>query len=361
MVVDWLVAMRRLPADRMLDYAIAQRQVTDDTVLTVADYLASFYISSPPVEITAEEYLSQFAQEHRHNRSVLFDTGLLNSAMVKSSSRPDRECFRRSQQPVLPNAPTAHRIIDGHGDLRPEHICLEASPVVIDCLEFNQRLRMVDPIDELTFLSLECARLGAAWIGSMVLQHYCERSGDTLPSELVQFYWAYRACLRARLSLVHILEGDKRKPEKWLPLAQHYLALACSPLSLILPRRSLMEPPECSLLIASAMRGAALMISTRGPIKPGSSSRRVDGIGDIDPVQARIRDKLCRIASEQSMRSKGMNLPRAMLQTCLRGSYDCSARADEIVDHEYDPIFDLTDKKTSCDFPSAAALLNKCA
>ena len=89
-------------------------------------------------------------------------------------------------------------------------------------------------------------------------------------------------------------------------------------------------------------------------------SRRVDGIGDIDPVQARIRDKLCRIASEQSMRSKGMNLPRAMLQTCLRGPYDCSARADEIVDHEYDPIFDLTDKKTSCDFPSAAALLNKC-
>ena len=234
-VVDWLVAMRRLPADRMLDYAIAQRQVTDDTVLTVADYLASFYISSPPVEITAEEYLTQFAQEHRHNRSVLFDTGLLDSAMVKQALDQIENALEKPATGLAQRA-AAHRIIDGHGDLRPEHICLEASPVVIDCLEFNQRLRMVDPVDELTFLSLECARLGATWIGPMVLQHYCERSGDTLPSELVQFYWAYRACLRARLSLIHILEGDKRKPEKWLPLAQHYLALACSPLSLILPR-----------------------------------------------------------------------------------------------------------------------------
>ena len=26
------------------------------------------------------------------------------------------------------------RIVDGHGDLRPEHICLEAEPVIIDIL-----------------------------------------------------------------------------------------------------------------------------------------------------------------------------------------------------------------------------------
>ena len=233
-VVDWLVAMRRLPADRMLDCAIGQKQVTDDTVLTVADYLASFYISSPPVEITAEEYLTQFAQEHRHNRSVLIDAGLpIDSAMVNQALARIENALENPATGLAQRA-AAGRIIDGHGDLRPEHICLEARPVVIDCLEFNQRLRMVDPVDELTFLSLECARLGAAWIGSRMLQRYCERSNDKLPYELIQFYWAYRACLRARLSLVHILEGDKRKPEKWLPLAQDYLALACSPLSHIL-------------------------------------------------------------------------------------------------------------------------------
>ena len=96
-------------------------------------------------------------------------------------------------------------------------------------LKFNQQLRLVDPVDEIAFLGLECTRLGAAWIGRTVLQRYINASGDKVDAELAQFYWTYRACLRARLSLMHIIEHDRRKPEKWLPLARHYLGLASSP------------------------------------------------------------------------------------------------------------------------------------
>ena len=53
------------------------------------------------------------------------------------------------------------RIVDGHGDLRPEHIWLDDPIEIIDCLEFNARLRAVDPFDEIAFLSLKCERLGA--------------------------------------------------------------------------------------------------------------------------------------------------------------------------------------------------------
>ena len=55
----------------------------------------------------------------------------------------------------------------GHGDLRPEHIWLDDKVRIIDCLEFNPRLRAVDPFDEIAFLSLECERLGAAWVGRL--------------------------------------------------------------------------------------------------------------------------------------------------------------------------------------------------
>ena len=60
------------------------------------------------------------------------------------------------------------RIIDGHGDLRPEHIWLGDPVKIIDCLEFNPRLRAVDPFDEIAFLSLECERLGAGWAGEYI-------------------------------------------------------------------------------------------------------------------------------------------------------------------------------------------------
>ena len=60
---------------------------------------------------------------------------------------------------------------DGHGDLRPEHVFLgtpRQRPCVIDCLEFDPRLRRLDAAEEMAFLAMECARLGAARLGREV-------------------------------------------------------------------------------------------------------------------------------------------------------------------------------------------------
>jgi uncharacterized protein len=67
--------------------------------------------------------------------------------------------------------------------LRPEHICLEDTPVIIDCLEFNRNLRILDPASEIIFLKLECDRLEAPDIGEIILETYCESTGDELFSE----------------------------------------------------------------------------------------------------------------------------------------------------------------------------------
>src|SRR5690606_28692095 len=55
------------------------------------------------------------------------------------------------------------RIVEGHGDLRPEHVCLLRVPIIIDCLEFKRAFRVLDAADELGYLALECERLGASW------------------------------------------------------------------------------------------------------------------------------------------------------------------------------------------------------
>jgi len=70
------------------------------------------------------------------------------------------------------------RIVEGHRDLRAEHICLLDEPVVIDCLEFNRDFRMLDPADELSFLVLECARLRAPGLGEAILGIRAGLSGD---------------------------------------------------------------------------------------------------------------------------------------------------------------------------------------
>jgi len=78
--------------------------------------------------------------------------------------------------------------VEGHGDLRPEHICLGPTPQVIDCLEFRADLRFLDPVEELAFLRMECDRMGARGIGPVLFRHYQLTAHDTPPPVLITFY-----------------------------------------------------------------------------------------------------------------------------------------------------------------------------
>ncbi len=225
-VVDWLVKMRRLPADRMLDQAIEHGTVTRAAAEKVAALLAAFYRSAKPADLTPQEYVAKFADEQAKNESVLtmpsFDLPHKTVSFVLKATGD----FITEESLALAERVREGFVVEGHGDLRPEHICLQDPPVVIDCLEFSQRLRLVDPFDELAFLGLECARLGAAWIDDLVAER-CGRALGGAPSDrLIAFYTAFRGSLRARLALAHLLERELREPEKWVPLAKQYLAIA---------------------------------------------------------------------------------------------------------------------------------------
>jgi aminoglycoside phosphotransferase family enzyme len=140
------------------------------------------------------------------------------------------DCIQRrfiSQcRPILAARVDRCRIIDGHGDLRPEHIWLNHEIRIIDCLEFNPRLRAVDPFDEIAFLDLECERLGAAWAGRYIRTRVARGLNDDRPEGLYRFYRSYRATLRARLAIAHLSEPKPRTPEKWPSLARAYLDIA---------------------------------------------------------------------------------------------------------------------------------------
>ena len=50
--------------------------------------------------------------------------------------------------------------------------------------------------------------------------------GDAPPRQLVDFYKARRALLRARLAILHLRDVEVRDPGKWRPRALEYLDLA---------------------------------------------------------------------------------------------------------------------------------------
>ena len=120
---------------------------------------------------------------------------------------------------------TGH-FIEGHGDLRPEHICLEEPISIIDCLEFSRKLRLIDTADEIGFLAMECEKIAAPEIASIILQSYTEISGDTPPLSLLHFYQSIRAAIRARIAISHLDEEKFRHSDQWHQRANLYLKLA---------------------------------------------------------------------------------------------------------------------------------------
>lgn len=226
--VDWLVLMRRLPAARMLDRLIAAGQATPGEIDVLAGVLADFYRRAPAAGVTPPEHVARFRREQAINREVLLHPAFGLPGAAAALVALDAALARHA--PLLLARAAGGHVVDGHGDLRPEHVCLLQPPVVIDALEFNAALRAVDPFDELAFLGLECEMAGAAWIGPRLLAACSPALADEPPPALLHLYTAYRAQLRARLALAHLLEPEPRTPLKWPPLAQRYLQRSLSAL-----------------------------------------------------------------------------------------------------------------------------------
>lgn len=224
-VVDWLVEMRRLPREAMLDHLIATQGVDDAWLDALCDTLAAFYRRAPPSPVTPEVYVARFAFEERLNRDLLLrpDVGFCDAAAGLLDRLDAR--LAASADLLAARARGGH-VVDGHGDLRPEHVCLAAPVAIFDCLEFNASLRQVDPFDEIALLGVECAQLGAPQLLRRLTEGLSRRLGVAAPWPLVGLYGAARAALRARLSYAHLLEPSPRDAQKWAPLARRYLDIA---------------------------------------------------------------------------------------------------------------------------------------
>ena len=79
--------------------------------------------------------------------------------------------------------------------------------------------------DELSFLAAECDFLGADWVGPRLLEAFARRTGDRPPEVLLDFYKAYRVCVRAKVAALRADQQQDAK-EKSLLAALTYLELA---------------------------------------------------------------------------------------------------------------------------------------
>jgi aminoglycoside phosphotransferase family enzyme len=223
-IVDWLVKMRRLPASRMLDVLIAEGAVSARDRNALIDLLAGFYARARPRAMQPAEYVhrlySGLDENLRALRAADFPTDRADVLEVERLQR----MYLDSNIDLLRSR--AAQLIDGHGDLRPEHIYLGTrfdAACVIDCLESDARLRRLDPLEELAFLALECRRLGAEDLGRTLERGVQVAIGDVVPNSLIDFYKSRQALTRAKLAVWRLRDPHLARRRHWMKRAASYV------------------------------------------------------------------------------------------------------------------------------------------
>lgn len=224
--VDWLVKMKRLKDEEMLDYALREGTVEMSQVRQAARMLAEFYKNSPPVIMDTQQYLERLEERISANSRELQDPEFHLSETLLQKITTGQIRFLRSHSTLLKKRIQEGRIIESHGDLKPEHICIGPSPVIIDCLEFNRDLRIMDAAEELAFLAVECELLGSEEVGAVFFEEYERVTKDHIPILLKNFYKSKQAVLRSRFAIWHVKEARYRENPKWTRRAADFLKLA---------------------------------------------------------------------------------------------------------------------------------------
>lgn len=208
---DHLVVMRRMPAERRLAALVRDGTDVTDELRRIARRVAAFHAAAATSPEIAETGSLRTVLGHwQANFEEL--QPFVGSVLDAETCARVEELARRylaGRTHLLRDRVEAGCIRDGHGDLQAEDIfCLEDGPRILDCIEFDDRLRHGDVLADVAFLAMDLERLGAAGAAERFLAYYREFAGETYPSSLAHHYVAYRAHVRAKVACLRHEQGD---------------------------------------------------------------------------------------------------------------------------------------------------------
>jgi aminoglycoside phosphotransferase family enzyme/predicted kinase len=204
-LVDWAVRMARLADDRRADNLVGQGGLNREDIDRIAQHLAGFHAAArTDAEIGRFGTTDAIEKSVREN-FVQTRGDVLEYVRPAEADEIERKqlAFLRDQAALFDARIESGRIRDGHGDLRLEHVYLEAErTTIIDCIEFSDRFRFVDVCADMAFLSMDLAWHGRVDLAERLLAQYARQTNDFDLYALVDFYEGYRAYVRAKVSML---------------------------------------------------------------------------------------------------------------------------------------------------------------
>jgi aminoglycoside phosphotransferase family enzyme/predicted kinase len=207
-VVDYAVVMRRLPADGMLDAMLAGGRAEASNARAIADVVARFHLEAERGGAISE-FGARAAIEHNWTENFEQTASAVPEYLDVAAYARLRAyvgVFLDGHEDLLARRREQGWIRDGHGDLKTTAIAFEdpAAPAetvrILDCIEFNDRMRYGDVANDLAFLLMDLESRGRPDLADEVLARYLSVTLDGELPLLLPFYECYRAYVIAKIS-----------------------------------------------------------------------------------------------------------------------------------------------------------------
>jgi aminoglycoside phosphotransferase family enzyme/predicted kinase len=221
-VVEWAVKMQRLPDAATLQERLRRGEVSVELVEALARRVASFHR-----EAEATERIAAFGRFEAVARLV---RDILAQAAPQVGTTVSQAVFERVNTLAERALTGLHPLIDGragrgltrdcHGDLHLDHVYFfpERRPpgdlVIIDCIEFNERFRFIDPVADMAFPAMDLAFYGRRDLARAFAEAYFRASGDEEGRALLPLYTAYRATVRGTVEGLLLAEREVPEAER---------------------------------------------------------------------------------------------------------------------------------------------------
>jgi len=228
--LDWVVKMKRFDSAQQFDRLQACGQLRGAQIEHFATHLAQFHRRAA-VATKEQPFGSSDAICHPIQQNFSQLRPRLPAAQHPQLAALERwslaACTRLA--PSLEQRKTQGYIRECHGDVHLGNIAWHAGqPLLFDCIEFNENLRWIDPINEIAFLVMDLEDRGEDQLSWRFLNRYLEKSGDYAGVALLDFYKVYRALVRAKVACLRLAQTEPGGAEQAEApgLARSYLDLA---------------------------------------------------------------------------------------------------------------------------------------
>jgi aminoglycoside phosphotransferase family enzyme/predicted kinase len=205
-----VIVMRRYPDDARLTSLVKRDEPVHHHLCVIAEMLARFHEKARrSAAIDAEgtnravsaRWQQNLVELERHSGTIVPREVIADVARLASQ-------FISGRASLFARRIADRRIVDGHADLLADDIfCMPDGPALLDCLEFDDRLRYVDGVDDAAFLAMDLEFLGRKDLGDHFRDEYLRSADDAAPQALWDFYVAYRAVVRAKVDCIRVTQG----------------------------------------------------------------------------------------------------------------------------------------------------------